>query len=118
MAEALIKATDYTHPNAFLDSGESFKRGDVVLVKPDGYEWSLRERDPERFVIISVPDTWLEADMIQSVKESLNKRLSPALRRMGLAKSLKRQLEQETKFIRRFAVDLDNDNTVIDKGNS
>ncbi len=32
-----------------------YRRGDVVLVMPDGYPWADDERDPQKFRIIKVP---------------------------------------------------------------
>jgi hypothetical protein len=54
MAELLCKAVD-----AWGDSPERSMKGDVIVVRPDGWVWG-REECPPRFVIIKVPDMTLE----------------------------------------------------------
>lgn len=39
------------------DSPGKWKRGDVVAVKPDGYEWAREEKNPEKFTIIKIRGT-------------------------------------------------------------
>lgn len=53
MAELLVKAR--TEPG--LDSSDPgvWTRGEVVVVKPDGWSWGSEERPP-RFVVVRVPD--------------------------------------------------------------
>lgn len=43
MAELLIKAVDFTHPDPGEDKAGSYKRGDVVIVREDGSLWSALE---------------------------------------------------------------------------
>lgn len=55
MAELLIRLINNQHSDATKDKRGSYKRGDVVVVMPDGHEWGLKERPP-RFAVVSVPD--------------------------------------------------------------
>lgn len=43
MAELLVRVTDLTDPNIYLDS-KLTKRGDVIVVRPDGWLWGIEER--------------------------------------------------------------------------
>lgn len=55
MAEFLIKAIDAHHPADLIkDAGGCYKRGDVVVVMPDGHGWGKEERLP-KFVVIKIP---------------------------------------------------------------
>ena len=80
MAELLIKAVDATADDPETDKG-CYKRGDVVIIRPDGWEWGQAERPPKFFVLrvpgLSVEDaeelTQLDVD---SSLESLPRRRS------------------------------------------
>lgn len=52
--EILVKARDWTVPDAEEDRRGSWKRGMVVTVKPDGHSWGTEEGLP-RFVVIKIP---------------------------------------------------------------
>lgn len=52
--ELLVKAVDYTHSDATEDRRGAYKRGMVVVVKPDGWSWGTEERLP-KFVVIKIP---------------------------------------------------------------
>ena len=54
MCELLICAVNKTHPDATKDERGCYKRGDVVMVKDDGYQWSANEGLP-LFVIVKIP---------------------------------------------------------------
>lgn len=54
MAELLIKAVDAIHVDPVKDQRGSYKRGDVVVVMPDGHVWGKEERLP-KFFILKVP---------------------------------------------------------------
>lgn len=54
MAELLIKAVDATHVDPDKDRRGCYKRGDVVVVQPDGWSWGTLEALP-RFVLVKVP---------------------------------------------------------------
>src|ERR1043166_9865558 len=51
--ELLIKAVDASHANPVKDQG-CYKRGDVVIVMPDGHPWG-REEGPPTFLVVKVP---------------------------------------------------------------
>lgn len=54
MAELLIKAIDAKHRDAVEDARGCYKRGDPVLVMPDGQQWGSLETIP-RFWRVRVP---------------------------------------------------------------
>jgi len=54
MAEILVKAIDYSNPDAIKDKRGCYKRGMPVVVMPDGHPWGARERLP-RFVVLKLP---------------------------------------------------------------
>lgn len=59
MAEVLVFAVNKTHPDPIKDAVGCYKRGDPVIVRPDGHTWGIRETIPPRnggqFVIIKIP---------------------------------------------------------------
>lgn len=58
MAELLIKAIDHTHTVPEKDRRGCYKRGDVVVVMPDGHEWGRKE-GPPKFQVVKIPDAVL-----------------------------------------------------------
>jgi len=54
MAELLIKAVDATIPDPTKDQRGCYKRGDIVVVMPDGHTWGKEEGLP-KFVIVKIP---------------------------------------------------------------
>jgi hypothetical protein len=54
MAELLIKARNAQHDDPDTDRRGSYKRGDVVVVMPDGHQWGAKEGLPN-FVKIKIP---------------------------------------------------------------
>jgi len=55
MAELLIMAVDITNPNTAKSTRGCYKRGDVVGVAPDGWNWASGEGRP-RFYILKITD--------------------------------------------------------------
>ena len=55
MAEFLIKAVSAANPDPAKDL-MCYKRGDIVVVMPDGHPWGSGERDINKFLIVQVPD--------------------------------------------------------------
>jgi hypothetical protein len=59
MAEILLMAINKTHSNPTKDMAGCYKRGDPVMVRDDGYLWSVEEsKAPINggvFVIIKIP---------------------------------------------------------------
>lgn len=56
MAELLIRAANNAtaHTNATLELSGAYKRGDIVVVKPDGWLWGSAEGPPV-FVKVKIP---------------------------------------------------------------
>lgn len=54
MAEFLVKAIDATHKDPVKDVRGCYKRGDIVDVRPDGFEWG-KEEAPPKFTIVKCP---------------------------------------------------------------
>lgn len=59
MAELLVKAVSATHWNLDKETRGCWKRGDPVVVMPDGHIWGSLEGLP-RFVLIKVPGIGVE----------------------------------------------------------
>jgi len=61
MAELLVKAVDFTHPDPDTDKAASYKRGDVVVIGEDGSPWSALEilapNAGGKFFIVELPGT-------------------------------------------------------------
>lgn len=55
MAEMLMKAIDYTHPDPEIDRKGAYKKGMVVVVENDGHSWGNEECLP-KFTIIKLPN--------------------------------------------------------------
>lgn len=55
MCEWLVKLTDNIHPDPIKDKSGSYKRGDVVVVKDDGWNWGTQEGLP-KFAVLKVTD--------------------------------------------------------------
>ena len=56
MAELLIKACDAIHQNEVKDLRGCYKKGYVVVIKPDGWKWGKEELNKEKFYIVRVKD--------------------------------------------------------------
>lgn len=74
MAEFLIKTIDANHSNPVKDKAGCYKRGDVVVVMPDGWQWGRLE-GPPKFVIVKIPGMTVEA--AQKYIESENDTIDP-----------------------------------------
>ena len=68
MAELLIKSSDTTNPDPVEDLRGCYKKGDVVVIKPDGWKWGKEELKKEKFYILRIPDKKPE-DLEQLAKE-------------------------------------------------
>jgi hypothetical protein len=59
MAELLIKAIDAEHSDPGKNVIGCYKRGDIIAVRPDGFEWGSEERrapaNGGRAVIVKIP---------------------------------------------------------------
>lgn len=60
MAELLVKAIDATHADEIKDISGCYKAGDIVIVRPDGWQWGALElkapADGGKFVVIKITD--------------------------------------------------------------
>lgn len=73
--EMVIRVVDKVNPDdAGLDA-MLLKRGDVVDIQADGWNWSGRERTNPAWIIVSVPnmseteeEEWLESNLIQDAE--------------------------------------------------
>ena len=54
MCEILIKAIDAKHSDPAKNERGCYKRGDIVVVMPDGHQWGSEEGLP-RFVRVKIP---------------------------------------------------------------
>lgn len=120
MAEALVMAnSDYTHPDPDIDRRGVHKRGDIIIIKPDGHPWGGAELDTNKFFIISVPDSWLtDANeyggvLIQSRAQATPFAIRKSARMERLHNAARRHLRKTLKR-HRYSLDLDNGNTLID----
>ena len=82
MAELLIKAVDATHIDPRKDLAGCYKRGDVVVVKPDGHVWGKEEGLP-KFVIVKIPGV---------TEAQAQKYLGPEVNALALEETLTRRL--------------------------
>jgi len=55
-AELLIKACNAVHQNEVKDLRGCYKKGYVVVIKPDGWKWGKEELNKEKFYIVRVKD--------------------------------------------------------------
>ncbi len=55
MAELLISAADNFHHDPAVDA-RLIKKGDLVTAMPDGHQWGREELNPDKFLIVRVPD--------------------------------------------------------------
>ena len=56
MCELLVKAVDANHPDPVINLAGCYKRGDVVAIRENGFQWGSGELDTNMFSIISMPD--------------------------------------------------------------
>ncbi len=55
MCEILVKLVDQTYPtDSVKDAAGCYKRGDPVVIMPDGHEWGREEGLP-KFIVVKVP---------------------------------------------------------------
>ena len=60
MVEILIKAVDATHKDPIKDKRGCYKRGDPVVVMPNGWSWGKEELNKDKFYILRVKDMTLK----------------------------------------------------------
>lgn len=59
MCELLVRLIDNHHPDPVKDARACYKRGDVVVVKPDEHEWGKKECPPD-FEVVKIPGAKME----------------------------------------------------------
>jgi len=86
MAELLIKACDATHNDEVKDLQGCYKKGYVVVIKPDGWKWGKEELNKEKFYIIRVKDAKPEdlQYLIQSHEVNLGTRYNAVSSKLGV----------------------------------
>lgn len=55
MCEALFFVVDRVHPDPYMDV-QNFKRGDVIVVEPDGHVWGTDELSNPDWRILKLPN--------------------------------------------------------------
>lgn len=69
MAELLVRVVDKVNADDFYLDCQCTKRGDVIAVVPDGWDWGREERANPEWTILSVPDMSVgEAQMLVSAE--------------------------------------------------
>ena len=63
MAELLVVSQDRPVP----DSGGKWREGEVVTIKPDGWEWGRKELDKDKFIVVELPG--VDPDTLQEYLE-------------------------------------------------
>ena len=86
MAELLIKACDAIHQDEVKDLQGCYKKGYVVVIKPDGWKWGKEELNKEKFYIIRVKDAKPEdlQYLTQSHEITLGTRYNAISSRLGV----------------------------------
>lgn len=103
MCELLVKAVDASHADPLIDR-HCYKRGDVVVVMPDGHEWGAGELDESVFTVVVMPGVPVDAMsyLIGSQIEPL--RQTAALKIPVLRSHLQRQPRPDA-LRRRYKID-------------
>ena len=72
MAELLIRTVDTVHADFYTNCGAT-KRGDVIVVCPDGWSWGTTERMSGEWRLLIVPDmTMAEAESFLGPERSVD----------------------------------------------
>ncbi len=105
MCELLVKAVDATHPDPEINLSGCYKRGDVVVIKEDGFNWGIGERDTNVFEVVKMPGVPVDdmKHMLYSNNESIAN--TAALKIPALAK-LAKQKTRGTLNRKRFNINL------------
>lgn len=95
MAELLFRVTDRVHARDTARDQEQPRRGDVIVIQPDGWAWSAREMTAPHWRILSLPGVepgavakwiergaWTAADLL--LEEHLRPPLARRVRRFNL----------------------------------
>ena len=60
MAEVLLRVVDKVNPNSVYLDAQCLKRGDVVVVCPDGWNWGTEELSNPHWRILKLPNIPVE----------------------------------------------------------
>ena len=55
MAELYIRTVDKVNPESIYKDVKCPKRGDVIVVKPDGWHWTQKEKNSPTEIIVKYP---------------------------------------------------------------
>lgn len=108
MARLLVKAVDYTHTDPEIDKRGAYKRGDVVVVMPDGHVWGNAE-DLPKFERVDLPGAsvaevqYLINAEVQTLEEITSIALRKNKRLLRLVSKIK---ERDVKTRRRYQINL------------
>ena len=91
MCEILVKAIDHVHPDPVKDRRGAYKRGDPVLVMPDGHEWGNEERLP-RFIVLKIPGLSVEEGNKYTEPEFMDTIINPEVGDIDLIVTEKRMV--------------------------
>ena len=85
-AELLIKACDAVHQNEVKDLRGCYKKGYVVVIRPDGHKWGKEELNKEKFYIVRIKDAEPEdlQHLVQSYEISLGTRYHAISEKLGV----------------------------------
>ena len=109
MARLLVKAVDYTCSDPETDKKAAYKRGDVVVVMPDGHVWGNAEGLP-KFERVDLPGVSVEEvrHLANSEAQALEEITSVALRKnKRLLRQVSKTKNRGVKTRRRYRIDLD-----------
>lgn len=76
MCELLVKAISVTHPDPDTDSAGCYKKGDIVVVMPDGHGWGAKEGLPA-FILVKIPG--LDETTVANYRDSWDRLLSASV---------------------------------------
>lgn len=110
MAELLVRILDKVNTDKILDS-KCTKRGDVISVCPDGWEWGTEEINSAQWAIIKLPNvTTSEASVFLSPEIDIDPQ-NPSL--FLQRRSMKLNLDAMPDITRKVPLSLSFDYTVL-----
>lgn len=108
MAELLVMNVDRVNPDDIYKDAKLYKRGDVVVVCPDGWPWSETERTGPDFAIVKIPGMKVEEalDFLEPEKDADPSSPSKTLQRRAVKVDLD-ALKKDPKAADLLAVKVD-----------
>ncbi len=83
MAEMLVRAVDKINPDSQAKDARCLKRGDVVVVVPNDWPWSVKEQTDPQWRIVRAPDMTMDEARTFTVPEFPDLQVNPHPRRRG-----------------------------------